>query len=258
MHTVRRGYGTPLLLVHGLGSSTRNWDPVLPALAAKREVVLIDLPGFGQSPPLRGPVTVATLTDALQGFVHAEGLDGVDLVGSSMGARIVLEMVRRGHTGSTVALDPGGFWNDRQAKVFGTSIRASVALVRRIQPALPLLSANPVGRTALLAQFSAHPWRLPADLVLTELRGFDASPSLDQALDSLERGPRQEGVSAGALSAKVVIGWGRQDRVTTPSQARVAIERFPGASLHWFEHCGHFPHWDQPAEAAALILASTG
>ena len=31
---------------------------------------------------------------------------------------------------------------------------------------------------------------------------------------------------------------------------------FPDAQLHWFDRCGHFPHWDAPAEAAQLILSA--
>lgn len=159
--------------------------------------------------------------------------------------------------GTTIALDPGGFWSDRQAKVFGASIKASVALVRRIQPLLPALTSSPVGRTALLAQFSARPWALPAELVLTELRGFDASPSLDAALRSLVDGPRQQGAPAGALAGNLVLVWGKQDRVTLPSQAQTAVRLFPDASLRLLDGCGHFPHWDQPEQTVRLILDAT-
>lgn len=258
MYCLRQGAGKPLLLVHGLGSSSRNWDPVMAALAGRREVIAVDLPGFGRTPPLPGPVTVATLTDAVETFMREQDLDGADLVGSSMGARMVLELARRGHRGNIVALDPGGFWTATQAKVFGTTIKASIMLVRSIQPVLPALTRSPLGRTALLAQFSAAPWKLPAELVLTELRGFKSSPSIYQALTDLVHGPRQAGAPAGTLPARIVIGWGRQDKVTTPAQARQAARQFPDASLHWFDRCGHFPHWDQPAQTAAMILAATG
>jgi pimeloyl-ACP methyl ester carboxylesterase len=258
MHSVRRGAGKPLVLVHGLGSSLRNWDPIVSALAAQREVVAVDLPGFGQTPPLPGEVTIQTLSDAVSDFLHNEDLAAADIVGSSMGARMVVELARRGHRGSAVALDPGGFWSDRQKAVFGTTVKASVALVRTIQPLLPVLTANPVTRTALLAQFSHKPWKLPQDLVLTELRGFDHSPSLDEALRSLVKGPDQQGAPAGTLAGRLVIGWGRQDKVTLPSQARKAQELFPDASLHWFDSCGHFPHWDQPEQTVQMILAATG
>ena len=255
MYSERRGTGKPLLLVHGLGSSARTWDLVLPALAARREVIAVDLPGFGRTPPLPGPVTVATLTDALEEFVRAENLENAGIVGSSMGARMALEMARRGHSGRVVALDPGGFWTDAQVRVFGATVKASIALVRSIQPALPVLTRSRAGRTALLAQFSAAPWKLPPELVLTELRGFKTSPSIYPALDSLVHGPRQEG--AGSVLTPIVIGWGRGDRVTVPAQANRAIELFPGARVHWFDRCGHFPHWDQPAETSELILQAT-
>jgi pimeloyl-ACP methyl ester carboxylesterase len=55
----------------------------------------------------------------------------------------------------------------------------------------------------------------------------------------------------------VVIGWGRLDRICLPAQAARAQKLFPDARLHWFEQCGHYPHWDQPAETARLILETT-
>lgn len=258
MYNVRTGSGTPLVLVHGLGSSYRNWDPIVPALSAEREVIAVDLPGFGKTPPLP-EVTIGTLTDALRTFLDDEGLSDADIVGSSMGARMVLELARRGHRGTVVSLDPGGFWNDRQVKVFGATITASVGLVGRIQPLLPFVTGNPVTRTLALAQFSAAPWKLPQNLVLRELRGFSdkASPSLSDARKALIHGPRQEGSPSGSLNCKVVIGWGRQDKVTPPSEAAMAQEKFPNAEIHWFDRCGHFPHWDQPEETVELILRTT-
>ena len=90
MHHVRRGAGRPLLLLHGLGGSWRSWSTVLDALAAEREVIVPDLPGFGATPPLAGEVSIAALADAVTAFLDAHGLRGTDAVGSSMGARLVL------------------------------------------------------------------------------------------------------------------------------------------------------------------------
>ncbi len=258
LFTLTRGDGPPLLLIHGLGSSSATWAPLLDRLSAERSVVAVDLPGFGKSAPLDGPVTIATLTDAVEELIDAQGLAGVDTAGSSMGARMVLELARRGVGGNTVALDPGGFWTPGQLRYFAVTIGASLKLIRNIQPALPTLTKNPVGRTALLAQFSAHPWSLPAPLVLAELRGFEAAVSVDEAFDALVHGPLQAGAPVGSTPGKVTIGWGRQDRITLPSQAKLAAQRFPDATVHWFDKCGHFPHWDQPQQAADLILAGTG
>ena len=255
LHHVHRGSGAPLLLVHGLGSSWQNWKPALDTLAAEREVIAVDLPGFGETPPLEGEISMVALADAVSDFIDEHDLAGVDLVGSSMGARLVLELARRGVGGTTVALDPGGFWSPGEVRAFGLSIGASVRLVRLLQPVMPALTRNPVTRTLLLAQFSAHPWRLDAELALHELRTLAARPDVvDETLRVLVEAPVQEG---GRTQNRVVIGWGRQDRVTLPSQAARAQERFPDAGLVWFGRCGHFPHWDRPDAAAHVILTAT-
>lgn len=61
-------------------------------------------------------MTIATLTDAVEAFISEQDPHGVDAVGSSMGARMVLGLARRGVGGSTVALDPGGFWSSGRSE----------------------------------------------------------------------------------------------------------------------------------------------
>lgn len=258
LHHIRRGNGSPILLVHGLGSSWQNWAPVLDDLAAQREVIAVDLPGFGETPPLDGEVTIASLADAVSGFIDDHDLAGVDLVGSSMGARLVLELARRGVGGTAVALDPGGFWAPGELRFFDLSVGLSVKLVRLLQPVITPLARNAVTRTLLLAQFSARPWRLDPEVALHELRTLAARPDVfDATLRTLVQGPPQEGAPAGSTPGQVVIGWGRQDRVTLPRQSRRARELFPDAHISWFGRCGHFPHWDRPEAATHLILAAT-
>ncbi|GAB2906420.1 alpha/beta fold hydrolase [Rhodococcus aerolatus] len=245
------------MLVHGLGAGWRSWAPLIDQLAQHREVIAVDLPGFGETPPLSGEVSIATLTDSVVDFIREQGLDGVSTVGQSMGGRIVLELARRGIGGDTVALDPGGFWSDRERRVFGATLKPSVALVRALRGRVPFLLGNAVGRTALLAQLSARPWALSRETVLPDVLGLAEAPSTGPALDALITGPKQEGAPAGTAPGRVTIGWGRRDLVTVPKQAQRACELFPDAVLHWFERCGHFPQWDAPQEATRLILDST-
>ena len=257
LNHVRRGTGSPLLLVHGLGAGWRSWAPIIEQLAERREVIAVDLPGFGETPPLASEVSIATLTDSVADFIREQGLDGVATAGQSMGGRIVLELARRGVGGDTVALDPGGFWSDRELAVFSATLRPSIALVRVLRDRLPSLLGNPAGRTLLLAQLSARPWALSCDTVLPDVRGLADAPSTGAAMDALTKGPKQAGAAAGTVPGRVTIGWGRRDLVTAPSQAERATELFPDAVLHWFEKCGHFPQWDAPHDAARLILEST-
>lgn len=252
--SVTSGSGSPLVLVHGLGGNRDSWTPLLSALEPHRTVVRPDLPGHGRTPALPGTLTFERLVDALQEFLDAEGLQSADLAGSSMGARMVLELARRGTGRHVVALDPGGFWTSAEKAVFGASVRASFALVRALRPALPALAGSAAGRTALLPQFSPRPWAVPAAVALSDLQAIAATEALFETLDALlASGPQLGGQTPG----RVVLGWGRRDRVTLARQAARARSAFPQAELHWFEHCGHFPMWDRPAEAAAVVLRTT-
>lgn len=258
MQYSRRGTGKPLLLIHGLGSSHRSWDRIIDSLVTKRDVIAVDLPGFGATPPLAGEVSIRTLADAVTQFLQENDLLGIDAVGSSMGARLVLELARRGGVlGAVVSLDPGGFWQGWEIPFFYYSVRFSAQLVNQLQPVLPALTGNPISRTVLFAQFSAHPWRLPAQVALNELRTFVPTPSFNELLANLAYGEKQKGATKGSIQQPLLIGWGRQDLVCLPSQSKLALKLFPDAILHWFDHSGHFPQLDVPEETTQLILDVT-
>lgn len=257
MNFYQCGSGKPLLLIHGLGSCWRTWKPVLPHLAAKREVIAVDLPGFGDTPPLQGPVSISTLAEAVTEFIHANGLTGVDTVGSSMGGWLVLELAQRGGVlGGAVALSPGGFWRGWERHFYYAMIYTSVRMVRRLQPLLELLSRHPIGRTLLFSLTSARPWRLSPEVALDEIRSYANSRSYDELGYSLVYGKNQRGASRNAIEHPLVIGWGSHDRICFPNQAERALNLFPDARLHWFQRSGHLPQWDVPQETVQLILGS--
>ena len=255
MKYLRSGSGKPLLLIHGIGGSAKSWSTIWPALAERRDVIAIDLPGFGDTPRLAGETSMRTLSDAVTSFIDAQGLRGIDVVGSSMGARLVLELARRGGVvGSVVSLDPGGFWRGWERHAFFSSIWLSIRAVRLLQPLMPAISRSKVARTMLLAQFSRRPWALHPAVVLDEMRAYAQATAFDELLHDLAYGEQQEGAPGGSIGAPLVIGWGRNDKVCFANQAQRALALFPDARLHWFERCGHFPHWDAPQATVQLIL----
>ena len=64
MHSVRFGRGRPLVMIHGLGGSWRSWHTILEPLAREREVIAVDLPGHGETPPLAGETSARRLPNA--------------------------------------------------------------------------------------------------------------------------------------------------------------------------------------------------
>ena len=113
LHHVRQGRGEPLLLIHPLGSELVVWEPVLELLAAERDVIAVDMPGFGASPPLpKGQAySPQGLAAALAGFLDALGIERAHLAGNSLGGWVALELAGLGRALSVTGLSPAGFWS---------------------------------------------------------------------------------------------------------------------------------------------------
>lgn len=255
--TNTQGHGSKLLLVHGLGGSGRSWSPIIPRLTDRREVITIDLPGHSGTAARTDSGTFAGLANDLQGYIEGNELTDADIVGFSLGGRLVLEMARRGCVRNVVALNPGGFWRGWERTYFKWTLTASKKLLHALKGQLGALSKSPVSRTALLAQLSARPWALDEAMVKEELVSFATTPTVIPLIESLASGPIQSG-PASPHTDRVAIVWGDKDRLCPPRQAPRARAAFPQASFHCIKGSGHYSIWDKPGEVADIILAGTG
>src|SRR5512143_2336300 len=107
---VRAGHGSPVVLVHGFGSSLYTWKDLIAGLAADHDVVALDLPGFGLSdrPP---DLSIEVLPRAVVGLMDRLQIRSAALVGSSMGgAAVAIVAGRRPERASALVLvDAAGF-----------------------------------------------------------------------------------------------------------------------------------------------------
>lgn len=90
-----RGEGPPLVFLHGLGSSTRDWKFQLDHFSPRYRCVAFDLPGSGQSKDTRtpqGPFTLAGFARAIAGGMKQLGLAPAHVVGLSMGGMTSLQL----------------------------------------------------------------------------------------------------------------------------------------------------------------------
>jgi pimeloyl-ACP methyl ester carboxylesterase len=120
----RGGTGEPLVLVHGIGHTWRGWKPMLPLLEPRFDVLAVDLPGFGHSPPLPPDgvaPTVEALADAVESELDAAGFDTAHLAGNSLGGWIALELARRRRARTVTAISPFGLGLPRENR-WGMSI----------------------------------------------------------------------------------------------------------------------------------------
>lgn len=88
LHYEDEGHGSPLVLLHGLGGSSRVWDEHLPVLTKHHRVIRPDLRGFGRSDQPPGPYSVEQYASDLLAVLQNAGLEWTHLLGISMGGVI--------------------------------------------------------------------------------------------------------------------------------------------------------------------------
>ncbi len=258
LNHVRRGTGKPLLLLHDLGGSWKSWSTVQKTLAAEREVIALDLPGFGLSKPLQGDQSVRALAQAVASFMEQQGITGCDAAGTGLGATILLELASRGGVvGSVVAMNPAGFWRGWRKTVFHRGMQAAGFAARMVRGIMPFLSRHAISKTLLYAHLSPHPWRLSEETVLDDTRDRAAAASFDAVLREMVHGEPIHGAPPHTLKHPIVLGWGRRDRLRFAGEAERAKIFFPDARVHWFEQAGHHPQWDTPQEVVRLVLGTS-
>src|SRR6187402_1385601 len=104
LNVERRGSGEPLVLLHGIGHRWQAWTPLLDSLARDFDVAAVDLPGFGRSPRLAGPITPDAVTAATARVLDELGWSRPHVVGNSLGGWLGLELARIGAVSSVTAL----------------------------------------------------------------------------------------------------------------------------------------------------------
>jgi pimeloyl-ACP methyl ester carboxylesterase len=251
LHHVRRGEGEPLVLVHGLGGSIVVWKPVLDRLAGERDVIALDLPGFGRSPdPGDGFVpTAAELGEAVSGLCAGLGVDRPHIAGNSLGGWIALEMAAAGRAASVCAISPAGMWREP----LGPRRAERHHIGRRIRPLLNVALRSARVRSAVLRTTLAHPERLTHEEAAELVGSYLNAPLYAAANEQMRMGAFER---KDEIDVPVTLAWGELDRIVgRPSRSR----RPHGARFMEMPGWGHTPTWDDPEGVADLILgASSG
>jgi pimeloyl-ACP methyl ester carboxylesterase len=85
----------PVILVHGLGVSSRYMIPTAKRLAPHRTIYAPDLPGFGRSSKPTRPLNLTQLADALSGWMEALRIERAVLLANSIGCQLVVDLALR-------------------------------------------------------------------------------------------------------------------------------------------------------------------
>jgi pimeloyl-ACP methyl ester carboxylesterase len=253
----RGGDGPPLVLVHGLGLSRRSWRPVREPLEQRHDVVAVDLPGFGESPPLRegDTPTPARLADVLEHYIDRLGLAAPAVVGNSLGGWVALELARRGRASCVVAIAPSGFESPPERAYVIALNELMRARARLTAPFGQRVTASPAARTVLFGGLRSRPWRVRPSAGERDLTDFGCSPGFQSALRASVGTRLASGLSE--IRSPVRITYGTVDFMLGALTAPRYAAAIPGAELVPLPGLGHVPMLDDPHLVARTILDFT-
>jgi pimeloyl-ACP methyl ester carboxylesterase len=251
------GAGPVLLLIHGMGGSSENWEAVIEPLAREHTVIVPDLPGHGQSAPGGGDYSVGGLAAGLRDLLLVLGHDRATLVGHSLGGGVAMqftyqfpEIVERLVLVSSGGLGPEVSLLLRAAALpgAGTFISATAPLVQRLGGGLRRVERH-VGRPSTDITEVVHGYGLlaasePRAAFLATVRSVIGVGG--QRVSAVDRLYLAEAVP-------VLIVWGARDRLVPVHHGEQAHRDIPGSRLEIFEEAGHLPQLEEPDRFVAVL-----
>lgn len=251
----------PVLLLHGgiVDAAHLSWGSAIGPLAAEREVYALDLLGYGRSDVPSGPYPTARHTDVVASFLDVVGLETVDVVGTSLGGGVALDLALR---------DPERVNRLVLAAAFGLGTELPNGLATSVLSRIGLLNRAGIA----LARRSRGLAERSLDGVVTDVE--DLPPALvDAFFEELQR--PNAGV-AYRRWRKAEVGWGnwntyyytRLDELDAPALfvhgedddvfpdrwSMRAADAAPEGRVEVLEDCAHWVPRDAPDRFEALAV----
>ncbi|MEV0621765.1 alpha/beta hydrolase [Nonomuraea sp. NPDC050404] len=250
----RAGTGPPLVLLHGLGSSRHVWDPVIPVLAERFDVLAVDLSGFGDSEPLPSHVEPlpAALAAIVAGFLRELGITNPHLVGHSLGAWVSLELAQLCPAASLTLISPAGLWRGATPVYQRASLHAIRWFTEHGEGVLSHLVNYRPGRLVVFAQTHGRPARMTPDHARTNIWGMGRCPGFHATSKAVARRCYRAGAP---LSVPTTVAFGSRDLLLL-RRSRHLDQLPPGTRVSSLPGCGHVPMSDDPDAVAGLITES--
>ena len=269
IHYFCGGTGSPLVLVHGLGSSAGvefyfNLEP----LAAHHHVLAIDLPGFGRSDKPAVEYTIAVFVKAVRDLMQSESLERAAVMGVSMGGRVALglalespQMVER-----LILVDALGVGAPKAVLAYRLLLTRGLGELTLSSTARALRRMRPQTIRRLWSWYMQRPGRL--DDILTDQRIADHGELLSKReyraayLSSLRSLASMHTLRGGVLVKErlkelpmpTLLIWGRHDHIFPATHAEAAARELRDGRMEVFENSGHTPQMEEPDRFNRLVL----
>jgi pimeloyl-ACP methyl ester carboxylesterase len=245
------GAGEPAVFVHGFGSNKSTWRHVCHGLEDVFSYYAIDLPGSGESPaPRHFHYTLEHFADVLTDFIILKDLKKLTLVGTSLGATVILLAMLRNRDAlaprvrSLCLIDPVAY--PQEFPFFFDLLRVPVLgplalnfpffsiLPRSVLGALPAISLPP--------QYSRYYARRRVREALIKTARLISAETLARYVRRLK-----------TIDVPTLVIWGRRDPVVPLKHGKRLARDLPNSRLIVIDRCGHTPHKECPVEVIAAL-----
>ena len=240
---MRTGRGSDLILLHSLLTDRHAFDPVLPTLAEKFRVTLINLPGFHGSEPVMALLDayIARIEDGFEEFGIKKG---AVLIGNGFGGTLALAfaLAHPDRIGKLVICDAAAGFPEESKQAF----RAMAEKVT--EGGLSAIAEIATKRVFSPQHLKNHPGAVEdirAALLEIEPKAFAAACKVLVDADLVPLLPK--------LKVPMLVICGALDQATPPALNKLIAEKAPNARYVELPDCGHCPPLEQPKAFLAAI-----
>lgn len=242
------GSGHAVLLIHGFPLNRRMWQPQLAALsAAGYQALAPDLPGFGESPPLAGPVSMSRYAEELVRLLDRLEIERVVACGMSMGGYVLFSLLEhfpeRVAAASFIVTRAAGDDAEGKAKrseMAGTARSQGAAPVADVFSELVFAPATPRLRPELLDEVRS--WMLAAN-----------PEGVAGALEAMRERADYAARLADITHPSLVVG-ALDDRAIPIEQSQELAAGLPNSDLIEIDNAGHMVNLEQPEAFNSALL----
>jgi pimeloyl-ACP methyl ester carboxylesterase len=245
---------SPIVLLHGTGSSLQAWDGWAAALKGRWRVIRLDLPGFGLTGP--SPDRIYSINKDI-GVVFAVldklGVSSCVLGGNSLGGAIAWRaaLSHPDRVEKLILVDAGGY--PTQA----ISVPIGFKLARL--PGISWLLSNTLPRFLVVQGFRnvfGDPSRVTPEMVDRSVELTQREGNRRALLDRFHQGrPGAFADRIKELKVPSLIMWGGKDRLIPPGNATRFHNDIVGSTLVVFDDLGHAPEEEDPQRTVQAVKA---
>lgn len=250
------GAGTPIVMLHALGTNFTQFEYIAPALTGEARLIGLDLPGCGHSAKPRRPWRLVDVTCAVLRLLDHLGIERAVILGHSFGGRVALELAlcHPERVLGLILLNSAGLtrypslYKKLGPRLFTPNVVAGAILASFRFVLQHIFSKN--ARRTPRAQRFMHQVLDRYDPRFAWEFAYHACPLLPElTLDVIDELPR--------ITVPVYAIWGARDELIRLETVRPALSRLPRCELTALPEVGHMPTLEQPeavVDAARRLL----